>query len=272
MKRRTRPQSLVQSVGRSFDILEALAGPGEVGLVELAGRTGLQPSTVHPLVSTLAERGYVLQHAYTGRYLLGYKVLELASSVYQRTEHLRALARPHLVSVQKITGETASLIVLEPPSAVYVDQVEGSRSVRMFAHVGATVPPHTAAAGKAVLAFTPPALVAEICGPEPLEQLTPHTLTTLAALEDELARVRRRGYAIDNEEHETGVSCVAAPVFDHDGAVRAAISVSAPTPRIHGADTAELGELLTNRAAEISRALGFDADARLPAPISVSRE
>ena len=270
MKRRTRPQSLVQSVGRSLDILEALAGGGELGLVELAGRTSLQPSTVHRLLSTLVDRGYVLQHAHTGRYLLGYKVVQLASSVSKRTEHLRALARPHLVSVQKITGETASLTVLEPPSTVYVDQVEGSRSVRMFAHVGATVLPHTSAAGKAMLAFTPTPVVAELYNPEQLEQLTPHTITTLAALEDELARVRRRGYAIDNEEHETGVSCVAAPIFEHEGAVRAAISVSAPTPRIHAADTAELGELLTNRAAEISRALGFDPG-RLPETISVSR-
>ena len=257
VRRRTRPQPLVQSVGRSFDILEALAGAGEVGLVELAGRAGLQPSTAHRLLSTLADRGYVLQNAHTGRYLLGYKLLELASSVHQRTAHLRALARPHLVSIQKITGETASLTLLEPPSVVYVDQIEGSRSVRMFAHIGAAVLPHTAAAGKAMLAFTPASEVAEICGPEPLEQLTPHTITALSALEDELARVRRRGYAIDNEEHETGVSCVAAPIFDHGGVVRAAISVSAPTPRVHAADTAELGELLTNRAAEISGALGF---------------
>jgi IclR family acetate operon transcriptional repressor len=258
VKRRTRPQSLVQSVGRSFDLLEALAGAGELGLVELAGRTGLQPSTAHRLLSTLADRGYVLQNAYTGRYLLGYKLLELASSVHQRTAHLRAIARPHLVSIQKITAETASLTLLEPPSVVYVDQIEGSWSVRMFAHVGAAVLPYTTAAGKAMLAFTPAAQVAEICGPEPLEQLTPHTITTVAALADELARVRRRGYAIDNEEHEAGVSCVAAPIFDHASLVRAAISVSAPTPRIHSADTAELGELLTNRAAEISRALGFD--------------
>lgn len=200
----------------------------------------------------------MLQNAYTGRYLLGYKLLELASSVHQRTAHLRALVRPHLQSIQKITRETTSLTILEPPSVVYVDQVEGSRSVRMFAHVGATVLPYTTASGKAMLAYTAAPQVAEICGAEPLEQLTPHTISTLAALEDELARVRRRGYAIDNEEHETGVSCVAAPIFDHGGLVRAAISVTAPTPRIHAADTAELGELLTNRAAEVSRSLGFE--------------
>lgn len=260
MKTGERSQALVQSVTRSLDLLEALAadGGGGVGLVELAANTGLQPSTAHRLLSTLAERGYVHQNGQTRQYLLGYKLLELASSVHQRTAHLRAIAHPHLAAIQKVTGETASLTLLEPPIVVYVDQVEGSRSVRMFARIGAAVLPHTTASGKAVLAFRPPEEVREICGPEPLARLTPHTITTHAALEEELARVRRRGYATDNEEHEAGVSCVAAPIFDHEGIVRTAISVSAPTPRIHNADTAELGELLTTRAGEISGAIGFD--------------
>lgn len=266
MKRSRRRAETVQSVARSLDLLEALAVPGELGLVEAATRTGLQPSTAHRLLSTLVERGFALQNADTGRYLLGYKLLELASSVHQRTSHLRALARPHLACIQSVTRETTSLTVLDPPSVVYVDQVEGSRSVRMFAHLGAAVPPHTTAAGKAILAFTPPRLAAEICGREPFASLTLRTITTLAALEDELARIRRRGYAIDNEEHEPGVSCVAAPIFDHEGVVRAAISVSAPTPRIHSADTAELGELLSNRAADISRAMGFEGKACSAAP------
>jgi len=252
---------VVQSVARSLGLLEALASPGELGLVELAARAGLQPSTAHRLLSTLVGRGYVIQTADTGRYLLGYKVLELASFVNGRTAHLRALARPHLVSIQKITGETTNLTVLEGPQVVYIDQVEGSRSVRMFTQVGRAVPAHTSAAGKVILAFYASDLVEKLYAEEPLGQLTPRTLTTLNGLGDELARIRRRGYAIDNEEHEEGVSCVAAPIFDHEGGVRAAISVSGPAPRIHSADTAELGELLTTRTAEISRSLGFEPTA-----------
>ena len=260
VKRGSRLQ-VVQSVARSLGLLEALASPGELGLVELAARAGLQPSTAHRLLSTLVGRGYVIQTADTGRYLLGYKVLELASFVNGRTAHLRALARPHLVSIQKITGETTNLTVLEGPQVVYIDQVEGSRSVRMFTQVGRAVPAHTSAAGKVILAFYASDLVEKLYAEEPLGQLTPRTLTTLEGLGDELARIRRRGYAIDNEEHEEGVSCVAAPIFDHEGEVRAAISVSGPAPRIHSADTAELGELLTTRTAEISRSLGFEPTA-----------
>ena len=256
-KRREGGRSLVQSVSRSLDILEALASPGELGLVELAQRVELQPSTAHRLLATLTERGYALQNPETGRYLLSYKLLELASFVNARTTRLRALVRPYLASVQRITGETANLTVFEPPDVVFLDQVEGIHSVRMFTQVGHAVPAHTSGSGKAILAFQPPELVAELY-PDGLPPQTERTITTLATLQRELARIRKRGYAVDNEEHEEGVSCVAVPIFEHDGTVRAAISVSAPTARIHSADTAELGELLAGRAAEVSRALGYD--------------
>lgn len=254
---RARSRPLVQSVTRSLDLLEALAAPGELGLVELAIRAGLQPSTAHRLLATLTERGYTLQSEETGRYLLGYKLLELASFVNARTTHLRALARPYLASVQRVTGETANLTVFEPPDVIFLDQVEGTRSVRMFTQVGLAVPAHTSASGKAILAYQPPDVIDALLAGE-LQRLTPRTITDPDKLRKELARIRRRGYAIDNEEHEEGVSCVSAPIFDFEGAVRAAMSVSAPTQRIHSADTAQLGELITGRAAEVSRALGYE--------------
>jgi len=251
------PKTLVQSVTRSLDLLEALAAAGELGLVDLAKRTGLQPSTAHRLLATLAERGYTLQGE-SGRYLLGYKILELASFVNARTTHLRALARPYLASVQRITRETTTLSVLEPPNVVFLDQVEGTHSVRMFTQVGLGVPAHTSASGKVILAFQPAEVLAEFYAGG-LEKITARTIATRKELDAELARIRRRGYATDNEEHEEGVSCVAAPIFGFEGEVRAAISVSAPTQRVHSADTAELGELLTGRATEISVALGHTA-------------
>jgi len=254
---RARSRPLVQSVTRSLDLLEALAAPGELGLVELATRAGLQPSTAHRLLATLTERGYTLQSEETGRYLLGYKLLELASFVNARTTHLRALARPYLASVQRVTGETANLTIFEPPDVIFLDQVEGTRSVRMFTQVGLAVPAHTSASGKAILAYQPPEVIDALLT-RGLQRLTPRTITAPDELRKELARIRRRGYAIDNEEHEEGVSCVSAPIFDFEGAVCAAISVSAPTQRIHSADTAELGELIAGRAAEVSRALGYE--------------
>ena len=246
----------VQSLERAFDLLEALAAGGELGVTELAHRTGLVPSTAHRLLHTLTKRGYVTQSPETGRYLLGYKVVEVASGLEHRRERLRAVARPHLEGIQRATGETVNLVVLEADRVVYIDQVEGSRNVRMFTTVGTSVRAHTTGSGKAIMAFGPPDAPAALYGDRELERLTKRTLTTLAALEDDFKRIRRRGYALDNEEHEEGVGCVAAPVFDHTGRPCAAISVSGPTARILHEHSSELGALLIGRPATVSEALG----------------
>jgi DNA-binding IclR family transcriptional regulator len=246
----------VQSLERAFDLLEALAAGGELGVTELANRTGLVPSTAHRLLHTLTKRGYVTQSPESGRYLLGYKVVEVASGLEHRRERLRAVARPHLEGIQRATGETVNLVVLEADRVVYIDQVEGSRNVRMFTTVGTSVLAHSTGSGKAIMAFGPPEAPAALYGERELEQLTRRTLTTLAALEDDFKRIRRRGYALDNEEHEEGVGCVAAPVFDHTGRPCAAISVSGPTARILHEHSSELGALLIERAGLVSEALG----------------
>jgi DNA-binding IclR family transcriptional regulator len=254
----TNRRDSVQSLDRAFNLLEALAAGGELGVTELAARTGLVPSTAHRLLATLAKRGYVTQSAVSGRYLLGYKLIEIASGLEHRLSRLRAIARPHLERIQQATGETTNLVVLDGDHVVYVDQVEGSRSVRMFTVVGTAALAHTTASGKAIMAFGPPELVtSRYAGRDALERLTARTLTTLEALEDDLARIRRRGYAIDNEEHEEGVGCVAVPLYDHSGRPCAAMSVSGPSARILHADTTELGTLLSEHCAHASDALGY---------------
>jgi IclR family acetate operon transcriptional repressor len=252
----------VQSLERAFDLLEALSTGGELGVTELANRTGLVPSTAHRLLHTLAKRGYVSQSSESGRYLLGYKVVEVASGLEHRLERLRVVARPHLERIQRATAETVNLVVLDADRVVYVDQVEGSRNVRMFTTVGTSVPAHTTGAGKAIMAAGPPDAAAALYGGrEPLERLTAHTLVTLEALEDDFVRIRRRGYAVDNEEHEEGVACVATAVFDHGGRPCAAISVSGPSARILHDNTAALGALLVDHAGQVSAALGYEAAA-----------
>jgi DNA-binding IclR family transcriptional regulator len=256
----------VQSLERAFDLFEALAEGGELGVTELAARTGLVPSTAHRLLATLTKRGYVTQSPISGRYMLGYKVVEVASGLEHRLSRLRAVARPHLERIQQATGETANLVILDGDRVVYVDQVEGTRRVRMFTVVGTAALAHTTGSGKAIMAYSPPEVVTSLySGREPLERLTPRTLVTLEALEDDFKRIRRRGYAIDHEEHEEGVGCVATPLFDHTGRPCAAISVSGPTARIVHADTAELAALLIEHGGQISEALGYRPPASAPA-------
>ena len=209
----------MQSLDRALDVLEAVAAGGELGVSEVAARTGLVVSTTHRLLASLADRGYVRQSSAHGRYALGLKVLELARGMQARTAALCVAARPHLERVRQATGESANLVVLDGDRVVYVDQVAGRHSVRMFTELGSSVPAHTTGSGKAMLAFWPAETVATLYprAREPLPRLTARTHTTLASLRDDFARIRRRGYALDDEEHEEGVSCVAAPVFRRRG-------------------------------------------------------
>ncbi len=256
----------VQSLDRALDLLEALGETGDLGVSELAARTDLVVSTAHRLLAGLSDRGYVRQAAAHGRYTLGFKVMELAGGVKARTAALCAVARPHLEQIREASSETTNLVILDRDRVVYVDQVPGLHNVRMFTQVGSSAFAHTTGAGKAILACRSAEEVAKLYPPErePLERLTPRTQTTLESLRADFARIRRRGYAIDNEEHEEGVSCVGAAVFG-GGDAFAAISISAPTTRIVQAETAELGRLLSRHARELSAELGDGTVAELQA-------
>ena len=252
-------QQRVQSLDRALDLLEALASADELGVSEIASRTGLVPSTAHRLLGTLVARGYAAQSPVSGRYLLGYKLLELTSGLQDRLGRLKTAARPHLEAIQAETGETTNLVVLEGRDVVYVDSVSGTRSVRLFTEIGRAIPAHTSGAGKALLAWRDPAELEALLGAGPFAASTPRTLTTLDALQEDFMRIRRRGYSTDNEEHELGVACVATPIFDHAGAPLAAISISGPTPRILHADTADIAGVLREHAEAVSAGLGMRA-------------
>src|SRR3954471_9350166 len=155
-------QQRVQSLDRALDLLEALAAADELGVSDIAARTGLVPSTAHRLLGTLVARGYAAQSPASGRYLLGYKLLELTSGLQDRLGRLRAAARPHLEAIQRETGETTNLVVLEGRNIVYVDPVAGTQSVRLFTEVGRAIPAHTSGSGKALLAWRAPEDVAAL--------------------------------------------------------------------------------------------------------------
>lgn len=238
-------------------MLEALAGPRPLPLVEVARATGLGRSTAHRLLATLIDRQYALQSPETGHYRLSHKVMLLVGGAGRGSEQLRAVARPHLEALRKASDETVNLVLLEGMSVVYVDQVESSRAVRMFTEIGRRVPAHAVGAGKAMLAFQGPQLLTGLDALEPFDRLTSRTLTTAQALRAELEVARRTGYAVDNEEYEEGVMCVAAPIAGRTGAADAAISISGPASRLHRVDLRELGELAAHHAREVAGELGL---------------
>ncbi|WP_320670121.1 IclR family transcriptional regulator [Patulibacter defluvii] len=252
----------VQSLSRALDLLEALAASDERPLSELAEETGMIPSTAHRLLASLGQRGYVSQNPESGRYRIGFKLLELATAITSRRDRLRAAARPHLEALRDRTGESVNLVVLDRLDVVYLDQVEGNRSVRMFTQVGRTVPAHTTGAGKAILAGRPADEVARLYADDAVfAPLTARTITNAIDLDRALERVRRDGFAVDDEEHEEGVGCVASAIRDGDGQAIAAISVSGPSSRMITGSTAELGREVERHAAEVTAALAERAPA-----------
>ncbi len=219
----------VQSVERALDLLEVLAAaPDEMGVTELTEATGLPGATIHRLLATLLSRGYAHQDPVTRRYSLGSRLVRLGGSAGRR---FGTWMRPWLVELMELSGETANLAVLEDSHVVYVAQVPSRHKVRMFTEVGNRLLPHTTAVGKVLLAFRPREVTGAVIARNGLPGRTGRTITDAGRLYRELEQVARRGYAVDDEEEEEGVCCIAVPVFGPDDAP-AAMSVSGPTSRL----------------------------------------
>ena len=249
----------VQSLMRGLALLEAFADMDgkPLGLNELALRAGLSPSTAHRLLSSLHSAGYVTRDRGSSRYVLGHRIAGTAATIQQRTSHLRALSRPHLEIIAAETGETTNLVVLDETFSIYIDKVDGSHALRMAMRIGSTFPAHTSASAKAILAHQPDeTAIGLIFAEEPLQKLARNTIVTLKAFKAAFKTARAQGYAIENEEVEAGVSCIAAPILDARGIAIAAISVPGPTARIMMPTPAWIGELVRSHAADVSRRLG----------------
>lgn len=251
----TSPQP-VQSVTRALRVLEALAegagrgdgGAGGVGVIELARATGLSAPTVHRLLATLLEEGYVARSEGSLRYRLGPRLFSLAVSAESPLASVRERVAPVMEELRDRFGETVNLAVLDRRHIVYVHQVESQRSVRAFNRIGNRVLAHASAAGKALLAHAPPATLDALLDSGELAALTPATLTSPAALSRDLERVRGRGYALDLGEQDAEIVCVAAAVPAVGLRPAAAVSVSGPALRVRALDLDTVG-------AELVRAL-----------------
>lgn len=244
----------VQSVDRALDLLEALvAAEGEISITALAGRTTLHVSTVHRLLTTLLRRGYVRQNPDTSRYFAGAKLAMLAEG-RSRYNELRLRARPLLRALTEQTRETSNLIVLDELTAVYIETVPSPQVVRLFTTLGNRVPLHATGAGKALLAWLPQDRREELIDRIELRSFTQRTIVERPALRRTLDEIRERGFAVDDEEYDEGVRCVAVPVGPL-GAPIAAISVSAPSSRLPRQRCLELAPILRRTSAELAEAL-----------------
>ena len=249
----------VQSVDRALLLLELLAAAGgRLPLTELAARSDLPLATTHRLLSALAARGYVRQDA-ERRYALGAALLPLGGAA---TRTLSGWAQPFLAQLAQECGETTNLAVLEDDRVVYVAQAPGRHRMRMFTEVGRRVLPHSTAVGKVLLAARDDEHVRRTVSRFGLPARTAHTLTSEEALRAELREVRARGWAVDDEEEELGVRCMAVPVGPAERAV-VALSVSAPASRL-AAGQPDVVSALRTVAAQLAATL--ESPQRRPGP------
>lgn len=260
----------IQAVERAVAILNAFSSDEhELGVTEIANRLGLHKSTVHRFMVNLDAAGMIERNPRTGRYRLGMRIFELGGLVKQRM-NLWDEALPFLESLVRDTGETGHLAVLDGGEAIYIERVEARRALRVPSAIGRGYPAHATNLGKVLLADLEPERLAEIVRERGLAAYTPHTIVDPAALDNELLRIRERGYAVDNEEYDEGLRCIGAPVRDHSGRVVAALGIGGPVTRITPARVEELSTLVMAAASGLSRRLGaHQSEAYAPATLRV---
>lgn len=207
---------------------------------------------------TLEERGYVRRNRDGDRFSLGLKVLELSNHLLSAMT-LHEVALPHMRELQRRFRETANLAVLEDCTIVYIEILESPQTFKMSSHVGGREIPHATSLGKAMLAFLPHEDVEHIVARTGFPERTDRTISSLPQLQDELEEIRRRGYAVDNEENEEGARCVGVPIFDHRGNVAAAMSISGPALRSSAGQIEEMSLALLEASAQISQSVASTA-------------
>lgn len=248
-------KSSIQVIERMMNLLGALSRHATpVNLKQLATETRLHPSTAHRILSVMVENRLV-DRIEPGTYRLGIRLLELGSLVKSRIS-VRQEALPHMQSLHQELGETVNLSVRHDDEVVYIERTTGNSSMmRVVQIIGARAPLHITAVGKIFLADDGPDKCIEYARRTGLPKYTDNTLIDADSLARELEKIRRQGYAFDNEEAEKGVSCIGAGIYNDEGRLVAGLSVSAPSDRLDKSWAVQVRQT----AEKISHAIGHQA-------------
>lgn len=234
----------IQVADRLFLVIEILAETGAVTLAELCRHLDLNKSTVHRLLSSLLYMGYVKQDRATGKYSLSLKFLALSNKLIGRIDILDTV-RPYLKTLSEQTGETVHFVQQEGAYAVYIHKEESYRnSVRMVSKVGSRIPLYCSGAGKALAADMEESQLKAIWETIPVKKLTPHTILHYSEFLQTINNVKAVGYALDNEENELGVRCIAVSLPHYKGMEKYAFSISAPVSRMSDERIGDLSKIL----------------------------
>jgi IclR family KDG regulon transcriptional repressor len=259
----------VQAVSNALKIMEILSETSESGVSDLARALECQKSTTFRLLNTLKNEGYIVQDEKTEKYSLSLKIFRIGSSAINNLD-LNKAALPIITQLSRETAETIHLCSVDNNQIVYLQKIESTYALKvtMLSRIGATSPFYCTGVGKVLLAYQQKDIIKEYLEHTEFQPFTEHTITNPGDLDTELERIRRAGMAYDNEEHELGVRCIAAPIFNQAGMVIAALSVSGPTVRLVDSKLAALETLVIHAAHEISTLMGYakKAPCALPSP------
>ena len=252
----------ITSVQRCLRLLSLFAQATDgLSASEVAKQSGLPVSTVHRFLVNLENAGF-LAYGNTGKYHLGISSFSIGHAAFAQLD-IRRLSLPYLRALNQKTRETIHLTIRNGLSAVYVEKLDSPEKLRIFSHIGASVPLYCTAVGKVMLAYLPHNELEGILPQIELRRLTASTISDAAELRRHLERVRRNGYAFDLEEHEAHIRCVAAPIWDPSGAVNASLSLTAPVVRMALPRLRQLAPLVQEAGLRISRDLGYQGAGHL---------
>lgn len=248
----------IHVIDRAAQILDCFGfDHQELSVSEIGAKTGLHRSTAHRILMALEYNDLIKQNPSTGKYHLGIKLFKLGHQAVSQL-NLREICRPFLSRLMNDTKETIHLAVLDDDQVLYLDKVEGPHALRMPSRVGRYIPTYCTSLGKAMLSCLDDQEVKSILRRQTLKPHTENTVKNINQLLADLRSVRKRGYAVDNEEIEIGLRCVGAPLRDYTGGMVGAISVAAPSARLSEKNTPVIGRMVIAIAAGISQKLGFE--------------
>jgi IclR family acetate operon transcriptional repressor len=253
-----KPLTNVKALERAMVLLRTVADADALSLTDLSHRVGMPASTAHRLLVTLQNFGYLEFNEDSQLWTIGVEAFRIGGSFARRIKVVEA-GRPLLRALMEETGETANMAIADDGDVVFVSQVETHEPIRAFHRPGTRAHMHASGIGKALLAHLDAEGLDAWMRRKGLPTYTENTIADPEALRREMAAIRARGWAIDNEERTLGMRCVAAPVYNAYGEAIAGISVSGPTVRLPDAVLTQHGVLVRRMADEITESIGGTA-------------
>jgi len=247
----------IGSVIKAVEVLEELAKSEDgLGVTEISNRLNYGVSATYHLLNTLKQCNIIEQDKKTKKYRIGFELFRICGMA-KRQNALASLAQPYLDKLREMVGETSNLVVLDGNEVIYIAQSESTKLLKLFTQLGAKVPFYCTGGGKAILSYQPKKVQDLVLNNTNFIKFTGNTLSDINELVRELDIIRQQGYAMDNEEREEGVTCIAAPVFDCYGEAIASISISGPTYRLKEKGITTIIKNVTDTAKELSESLGY---------------